>query len=61
MSIKFFHYVFIVASIALSVVFGLWGLNYGEGLSAVLAGFSWLAAALLVVYGIGVYRKLSKV
>jgi len=64
MSLRAFHIVFIIVSIALSLVVAAWGLREfagGGGTSALLVG---VAAALtgiaLVVYGLRFFRKLQE-
>lgn len=46
MSLKAFHVVFILASAALSVLFGLWARQNGQSGAAVVTAFT-LAAALM--------------
>ncbi len=57
MSLRAFHILFIIASIALAVGFGSWCV------SRHLAGggiFSFVAAGGLLVYGIWFFRKIRK-
>ncbi len=64
MSLKVFHIVFIVFSTLLAVGLGLWcvWVNLVEGVPIYLAGAvgSFLAAIVLVVYGIWFYRKMKR-
>jgi membrane protein YdbS with pleckstrin-like domain len=64
MSLKAFHFVFIVFSTLLALVLGIWcvWINLVEGNSAYLAGAiaSFAAAVLLVIYGIWFYRKMKR-
>ena len=55
MSLKSFHILFIVLSIAITIWFGIWEWNH----SALLAIFSFLAGGGLVVYGIQVLKKFN--
>ena len=59
MSLKTFHIVFILASIALSALFGFWA--FGEqatGLIRTLGVLSFLIGAGLVAYLVGFLRKM---
>jgi hypothetical protein len=65
MSLKTFHFVFIGASILLSLGFAVWALEEfasdGSAVSALFAALGLLAGAALVRYGVGVARKLRHV
>jgi hypothetical protein len=58
MSLKGFHIVFITASFALAVAFGLWCLGEGPGMPAAVASFA--VAAALIGYGFWFLKKLRK-
>ena len=63
MSLKYFHILFILVSVMLTVGFGLWALLV-NGLPAgfrVMGGFSLLGGFLLVVYGIRFLKKLKTI
>ncbi len=63
MSLKAFHFVFIVFSTLLALGLGVWcvWVNLVEGNSMYLGGAigSFLAAVALVVYGVWFYRKMK--
>ncbi len=64
MSLKAFHVVFVLASIALAVWFGVWAAGRAEAGGAgwwLLAGGGFAAAAALVVYGVWFLRKMKDV
>lgn len=65
MSLKAFHIVFVIASIAVAFGFGLWAFgDYRETGSTTNLGLgivSMLAGAALIPYGIWVLRKLKNV
>ncbi len=65
MSLKAFHFVFIGASILLSLGFAAWAAREfaanGSALSAIFALTGLAAAAGLVRYGVGIARKLKHV
>lgn len=66
MSLKAFHILFIIASTALTLGFGLWCVRHfarGEGTSVELGlGIaSFLMSAGLVIYGKYVLRKLKQI
>ena len=64
MSLKAFHFVFIVFSTLLALGLGVWcvWVNLVEGNSMYLGGAigSFLAAVALVVYGAWFYRKMKR-
>jgi hypothetical protein len=64
MSLRGFHIVFIVFSTLLAIGTGVWciwiDLMEGAPVFLVGAGFSFLAAFGLVVYGIWFYRKMKR-
>jgi hypothetical protein len=64
MSLRGFHIVFIVFSTLLALGTGIWciWIDLVEGAPAFLigAGFSFVAAFGLVVYGIWFYRKMKR-
>ena len=64
MSLKAFHFVFIVFSTLLALGLGVWcvWVNLVEGNSMYLGGAigSFLAALALVVYGVWFYRKMKQ-
>ena len=64
MSLKGFHILFITASTLLALVLGVWCIqvNRAEGAPVYLAGAvgSFLAAAILLVYGVWFYRKMKR-
>ena len=64
MSLKAFHFVFIVFSTLLALGLGAWCIwvNLVEGNSMYLGGAvgSFLAAIALVVYGVWFYRKMKR-
>jgi uncharacterized membrane protein SirB2 len=55
MSIKSFHILFIVLSIAITIWFGIWEWNQ----SVLFAIVSFLVGVVLVVYGIQVLKKFK--
>lgn len=58
MSLKIFHIVFIILSIATSVFVGIWGLaNHQPTLGIIFL----LLAAGLVAYGFRAFRKLKEI
>tara|TARA_B110000014_G_scaffold111911_1_gene76771 strand:- start:1118 stop:1294 length:177 start_codon:yes stop_codon:yes gene_type:complete len=57
MSIKSFHIVFIILSIAITIWFGIWEWNQ----SVLFAIISFLAGAGLVFYGIRVFKKFKTI
>lgn len=63
MSLKAFHLFFIAAAILMSLVVGGWGVNeylHGGGAGLLTLGvLCFLLGAVLVVYGLKVYRKLQ--
>ena len=65
MSLKAFHLVFIVASLALALGFGVWALREwrgGEGTGYAVMGFLSIAIAIAIVpYSIWFLRKLKRV
>ena len=65
MGLKAFHIVFILASIALAVGFGLWAARdfaqSGSWVSLALGVSSFAGSAVLVVYGVWFLRKLKGV
>ena len=64
MSLKAFHFVFIIASTLLALVLGVWCIwvNLVEGSSVYLGGAiaSFVAAVVLVIYGVWFYRKMKR-
>ena len=64
MSLKAFHFIFIIFSTLLALVLGCWcvWVNLVEGSSVYLGGAvaSFAAAVLLVVYGVWFYRKMKR-
>ncbi len=64
MSLKGFHIVFIVFSTLLALGIGAWcvWVDLVEGAPIYLAGaiFSFIAAVVLVVYGVWFYRKMKR-
>jgi hypothetical protein len=64
MSLKAFHFVFIIFSTLLALGLGSWcvWVNLVEGNSMYLAGAvgSYVCAVLLVVYGVWFYRKMKR-
>ena len=64
MSLKAFHFVFIVFSTLLALGLGVWcvWINLIEGNSMYLGGAvaSFVAAVALVVYGVWFYRKMKR-
>ncbi len=64
MSLKVFHIVFIVFSTLLALGVGGWCIwvDLVEGAPIYLAGaiFSFIAAVVLVVYGVWFYRKMKR-
>ena len=66
MSLKAFHIVFIVASMALTFFFGAWALQdffspAGTRLDLVYVGVSALVAVALVIYGRYFLKKLKHI
>lgn len=60
MSLKAFHIVFVLASVALATVVGVWSVGQAradDGGYWLLAALSFLAAAALVVYGVWFVKK----
>ena len=64
MSLKAFHFVFIIFSTLLAVGLGAWcvWVNLTEGNSNYLAGAigSFLSALAFIVYGVWFYRKMKR-
>ena len=64
MSLKAFHFVFIIFSTLLALGLGTWcvWIDLVEGAPVYLAGAiaSYLSAVALVVYGIWFYRKMKR-
>ena len=64
MSLKAFHFVFIIFSTLVALALGVWCIwvNLVEGSSIYLGGAigSFAAAILLVVYGVWFYRKMKR-
>ncbi len=64
MSLKAFHFVFIISSTLLALVLGIWCIwvDLVEGSSIYLGGAigSFVAAILLVIYGVGFSRKMKR-
>ena len=64
MSLKAFHFVFIIFSTLLAVGLGAWcvWVNLVEGNSNYLAGAigSFLSALAFIVYGVWFYRKMKR-
>jgi len=62
-SIKVFHILFIIVSIALSGGFGWWCLNTGYSETASVNTFSGLASfaltGILFIYGVSVWKKFQ--
>ena len=65
MSLKAFHIFFIVMSIAITIVFGVWAtLDYsrsGSGFNLALGVGSFAASVGLAIYGVWFLRKLKDV
>ena len=57
MSIKTFHMLFIVFSFILSLGVGYWGINE----SPVISFLSFIGSALLIYYGIYVFKKFRAI
>jgi hypothetical protein len=58
MSLKAFHILFIIASILLSIGFGVWCLqNSSSGVYLIMAVVSLLAGAGLVIYGVWFFKN----
>ena len=57
MSIKTFHMLFIVFSFILSLGVGYWGINE----SPVIGLLSFIGSALLIYYGIYVFKKFRAI
>lgn len=57
MSLRAFHVVFIVASMALALWTGVWATGQGGGGWTALAAACFVAFAALVVYGVWFLRK----
>jgi hypothetical protein len=64
MSLKAFHFVFIIFSTLLAIGLGAWcvWVNLVEGNSMYLGGAiaSFVCAVVLVVYGVWFYRKMKR-
>ena len=64
MSLKAFHFVFIIFSTLVALALGIWciWLDLVEGSSIYLAGVlaSFAAAVLLIIYGVWFYRKMKR-
>lgn len=64
MSLKGFHIVFITFSTLLALVLGVWCIrvNLAEGAPVYLAGAigSFVAAIVLIIYGVWFYRKMKR-
>ncbi|MEP6603375.1 MAG: hypothetical protein ABJB69_05465 [Spartobacteria bacterium] len=64
MSLKAFHFVFIIFSVLLAIGTGAWCIwvNLIEGTSVYLGGAvaSFLVAVALIVYGVWFYRKMKR-
>lgn len=65
MSLRFFHIVFIIASVLLAFGFGIWCLRrYAEEpetLNLIFGVASLVTGVLLIGYGIAVFKKLKKI
>lgn len=65
MSLKAFHFVFIIFSVFISLGLGLWGVRsfqiYQQVMDLVLAGIGFVATAALLVYFKAVLRKYKNV
>jgi len=61
MSLKFFHVVFITASIALATGFGIWAVSIGGWPYALTGVVSFLCAAGLIVYEMAFLRKCREI
>ncbi len=65
MSLKAFHIFFIIASIGLTIGFGLWAIDdfgrSGSGVHLALGVGSFIGSGVLVWYGIWFLRKLKHV
>jgi hypothetical protein len=59
--LKVFHVFFIVLSTALTLGFGLWGLEHFSGPAYASSIVSLVLAPVLVVYGVWFLKKLKKV
>jgi hypothetical protein len=59
MSLKAFHILFVVVSVALTVGFGIWALSEDRGYTG-WGIASFVAAAALLVYGVTFLQKLKK-
>lgn len=57
MSLRFFHVVFIIASMGLTLWMGVWALGQGGGGWTAVAVACFAAFAGLVVYGVWFVRK----
>ena len=64
MSLRIFHVVFIVLSVAMSALVGGWGLSRyfasGNGHGLALAAIFFLLGTVLVVYGLRFFHKLKE-
>lgn len=61
LSLKFFHVVFIVLSILLTIGFGIWGVMQSSGLFLLLGIISFVIGILLVFYLIKIVKKFRQV
>ena len=59
MSLRAFHIIFIVVSVALCVFVALWGYREATASSRVLASVMAIGAVTLVIYGMKIFRKLK--
>jgi len=64
MSLKAFHFIFVIFSTLLALGVGAWcvGVNLVEGAPVYLAGAiaSFASAVALVIYGVWFYRKMKR-
>lgn len=61
MSLRFFHILFVVTAVFLSLFFGLWCRQQSAGAAYVVAAvLSYIVAGFLTVYAVLVSRKLKK-
>jgi len=60
MSLRAFHIIFIVVSIALCLFVALWGVREATSSGRTLAMVMFVGAIVLVVYGKKVFRKLKE-
>ena len=58
MSLKIFHMVFIILTIATSLFVGVWGLTHGQ---AILGVVFLVLGGVLVVYGFRAFHKLREI